>query len=239
LNGDGSIGTWTTSATLMAQGKGVTGSTAYNGYIYMFGGNTGSGTPSLTSYYTSTARVQIGGSLDLVGLSGQSASEGNTGGTLTAGNTNVIGTLNVQDAAVFNNNVSINGTLTVKETTVTGNITVNGHIISGNTTGTTTIVAGAAATCSLTTPTVTLTGNDTAGTISITTATGTCTAGDLATVTFAAAYGATPSIVFSPNNQNATTLQNFYSATTTGFTLTTTSTPTVSTTYIYSYLVIQ
>ena len=83
-----------------------------NGYIYQIGGWNG-GVAQSNVYYTSTARLAFNGSLDLVGTSGQNLNEGGTGGSLTAGNTNIIGTLQVQGAANFNQGMSIAGTLNV------------------------------------------------------------------------------------------------------------------------------
>ena len=123
--------------------------------------------------------------------------------------------------------------------TIGGNVTVNGHIVSGNKSGTTTVAAGAAATCTLTSPTVNLTGNDTAGTVSITTATGSCSAGTLATVTFANAYASAPVVTLTPQNANGATLQYYYNSGTGTFTIATGNAPATATAYIFSYHVLQ
>lgn len=131
-------------------------------------------------------------------------------------------------------NATVNGTLTVN-----GNTTINGHVISGNSSGSTTISAGAAANCS-TTASVSVSGTDTAGTITIDSGTGSCSAGTLATVTFAASYGASPRVIFTPKNANGATLQYYNGTTTTStFTLDSGTTTAASTTYIYNYQVIQ
>jgi hypothetical protein len=49
----------------------------------------------------------------LVGTSGDDNSEGQTGGQLTAGNTNIVGTLDVRDQANFAQGVSVTGALNV------------------------------------------------------------------------------------------------------------------------------
>lgn len=128
-------------------------------------------------------------------------------------------------------------TLTVKTLVVEGTLTVNGHVISGNASGTTTIAAGAAA---CTSPTISVNGNDTAGTITVTTGTGCGATGTLGTVTFAGAYGSAPRVIMSPAESNAATLQ-YYNATTntTTFTLDTNTAPTDATTYKYNYWVAQ
>jgi len=129
------------------------------------------------------------------------------------------------------------GNLTVKNATINGTLTVNGHIITANASGTTTIAAGAAA---CTTPTVSVAGNDTAGTITITTGTGCAATGVLGTVTFATAYGVAPRVVISADNADATNLKYYTSGrTTASFDLSTNNAPTDATTYTYNYQVLQ
>jgi hypothetical protein len=72
-----------------------------NGYIYVVRGSDGTNRFN-TVYYSSTARLQIGGSVDLVGIAGTNAAQDNgTGGNLTAGNTTIMGTLEVRAQANF------------------------------------------------------------------------------------------------------------------------------------------
>ncbi len=112
LNADGSIGSWTTSSNPLTNARSNAVTVALNGYIYVIGGNQSAfGAPQDTVYYASTARVKVGGSLDLVSMSGENLHEGNTGGSITAGNGNFVGTLQVQGAASFNQGVSVNGIL--------------------------------------------------------------------------------------------------------------------------------
>ena len=95
------------------------GGFTYNGYIYTINGENTAGASVNTVYYTSVARTVVNGSLDLVGLSGQGLSDyaasggGSTGGTLTAGNTTIAGSLNVMGATGFAQNVSVGGNLNV------------------------------------------------------------------------------------------------------------------------------
>jgi len=86
-----------------------------NGYIYIIGGNTVSNGTVQSVYFTSLPRTQIYGSLDLLGAAGggQNLSDNSSSGSLTAGNTLIAGTLQVQDAAIFNNNMTVNSTLAV------------------------------------------------------------------------------------------------------------------------------
>lgn len=131
-------------------------------------------------------------------------------------------------------NATINGTLTVN-----GNAIINGHVISGNSSGSTTVAAGTAADCT-TAGSVVISGNDTAGRVTIDTGSGGCAPGVLATVTFANAFGAAPRVTLTPANADGAALSYYNGAvTTTSFTIDTASAAADSTTYIYTYHVIQ
>lgn len=115
LNADGSVGT-AVSLTAFPVNMGEAGGASANGYFYILGGSggtDGSGTVRNTVYYASTSRVKVGGNLDLVGFSGENLSEGGTGGQLTAGNTTIVGGLQVQDTATFARGVAVGDLLTV------------------------------------------------------------------------------------------------------------------------------
>lgn len=120
LNADGSVGT-ATSLTALPQGNmGEAAGASANGYFYILGGANavdGGGTVRNTVYYASTSRLKVGGSVDLVGITGENLAEGGTGGSLTAGNTSIVGTLQVQDTAAFLRGVTVGDTLTVGGTT--------------------------------------------------------------------------------------------------------------------------
>jgi hypothetical protein len=118
LNTDGSVGAWNTTNALTSPRDQMSAVIA-NGYIYVPGGNN-SGEQS-TVYYTSTSRLQIGANLDLVGIQGGNLAEdggigtGSSGGSLTAGNTRIVGILNVQNDGVFAGSVTIGRSLTASE----------------------------------------------------------------------------------------------------------------------------
>jgi hypothetical protein len=117
------------------------------------------------------------------------------------------------------------------------NLGVSGHII---TSGTTPGIAAGAAAC--TTPTATISGNDTSGVISVTTGTGCASSGVLATVTFASVFGAAPHVLLTPAGASALALGVYVNSTTTtasSFTIDTASTPTNSTVYKWNYIVLQ
>jgi hypothetical protein len=138
LNSDGTFGSWSCqgsttdcstatqiNTTALAGPRAYAGNTnaSYNGYIYAIAGSDGVN-PTSTVYYTSTSRTQIAGSLDLVGASlgaNGNLAEGDTGGQLTAGDTNIVGTLGVQNQANFNSGVSIAGSLSVGGSTTIKN----------------------------------------------------------------------------------------------------------------------
>src|SRR5262249_43123883 len=80
------------------------------------GGDTG-GSNSTAVYYTSTARLQAAASLDLVGLTSQNLANGDNAalsGSLTAGNTRIVGGLDVVGQTNLSQSVSINSNLTVR-----------------------------------------------------------------------------------------------------------------------------
>ncbi|GAC1500615.1 MAG: hypothetical protein NVS1B10_04340 [Candidatus Saccharimonadales bacterium] len=119
LNADGSTGTWNTNTNALPQTLYNFSSVVANGYVYGLGGYNGT-SPQSTVYYASTERLQIGGSLDLVGLSGGnlfdpggSGGTGSVGGTLTAGDTNIVGNLQVSAQANFSQSVNINNGLSI------------------------------------------------------------------------------------------------------------------------------
>jgi hypothetical protein len=114
LGENGTIGSWTVSQFNLPVALYDHGSAIANGYIYSVGGYNSAGTEQSAAYYTSTARVQIAGSLDLVGLSGQDfLDSGNQGGSLTAGNTDILGVLSVRGSANMQQSLAVNDSLSV------------------------------------------------------------------------------------------------------------------------------
>jgi hypothetical protein len=119
LNSDGSLGSFNTAANSLPANRNTFGIIpSANGYMYVAGGNLTLASPQSTIYYTSTSRLLVGGGLDLVGLSGENLNEGGSGGSLTAGNTQIVGSLDVQGSARFSQNVSIDRTLVVSSDTL-------------------------------------------------------------------------------------------------------------------------
>ena len=116
LNGDGTIGAWYTAANLLPVNRAAMATVVSNSYIYVLGGKDATATYS-TVYYTSTARTLISGALDLVGLNSQELDSFGGGGSLTAGNTKVVGTLTVDGYADFNNGISVDSALNINAIT--------------------------------------------------------------------------------------------------------------------------
>lgn len=116
LNADGNVGGPTTLPSFPQSLVGEAAMAQANGYLYLLGGSSipdGGGTVRNSVYYTSGSRVKVGGNLDLVSFSGENLAEDGASGQLTAGNTIVTGTLQVQDVANFVRSVSIGDSLRV------------------------------------------------------------------------------------------------------------------------------
>ncbi len=120
LNSLGQVASWSNVSSADALQVGVFGQSMVivDGYLIAMGGFNSSGVTTSAVYTTSTARVALNASLDLVGASsgsladGGDQSSGSSGGSLTAGNTNIVGSLQVADQADFNQGVAVNGNLT-------------------------------------------------------------------------------------------------------------------------------
>ena len=122
---DGTVGAWQTASNPLPAGRYGANTLVVNGYIYDVGGYDGTSSQA-TPYYASTERVLVGGSLDLVGLSGQSISDAGGAGSLTAGNIRAIGGLTVDGYADFNNGASIDSALNINAVSAnTGQVVFN------------------------------------------------------------------------------------------------------------------
>ncbi len=120
--------------------------------------------------------------------------------------------------------------------TINGNLAINGHIITG---GSAPSISAGAAACS--SPTVGVSGTDTAGLITVTTGSS-CTSGKVAGVTFDAAFGSAPRVVLTPANSATSSLQSYVDSSTistTGFDVGAGASTTASTTYKWYYQVLQ
>ncbi len=134
LAADGSPGTWSTATNSLPLLRGGGSSLIVNGYMYMIGGYNGT-TATNTVYYSSVARVQIGASLDLVGLQGQNLAsggdtgQGSTGGSITAGNGTFVGSMQVQGMTNLNQGLNVNGITTLTGSTyITGDLALTSEL---------------------------------------------------------------------------------------------------------------
>jgi hypothetical protein len=223
--------------------------TAVNGAVSYKVYRTAVGTSPATTGLIATVSVTALDDTGLVGDGSSFPTTDSTGNFTVNGNGLVKSVTNSATAFQVQNSSgsqilgvdSQNSQVTVTNLIVSVSITVNGHITTGNSSGSTTVTAGAAANCTGSSPTVTIAGNDTSGTVTITTdSTGPCSAGILATVTFANAYGSVPRIVLTPAGVNASTLQYYNGTTgTASFTIDTNTVPAAATIYKYTYWTAQ
>jgi len=163
-----------------------------------------------------------------------------TGSMNVAGNLNASGPVAISSTLTVTGDATFSGTLTVQNISV-HNITINGHIITAGDTPTATVdtAAGSADPLnSIAAPTVTIDGNDTAGTITITTGANT-SSGTLANITFNTPYGKAPRVILNADNSAMTNLKYFKASTSTAFTIQAVDSPTPNTTYQLDYFIAQ
>ena len=154
------------------------------------------------------------------------------GAVTTQSNLNVGGGLSVAGNSSFGGALTA-GDLSVRNTTVNGTLTVNSHIISRGS------VPGASAGSAVGSGgTVSISGNDTAGTVAINTGTAP-PAGILINVTFRSAFGASPKVILTPVGSAAGALNYYSSRSASGFSIGSTTAPNASSSYIFDYLVVQ
>jgi hypothetical protein len=186
------------------------------------------------SYYagpSSDSYVQNGGNATLTGLT--------VGGSTDFNNLNVSGVATMQDLSVTSledsGNLTIGGNLTVTGLTSVTNLEISGHIITsgGEPAATVQSAAGSGAT-------VSISGDDTTGTITITTGSSGLTAGELAQINFSNSYTSAPHVILSPSNAAASSLEYYKGTTTTsGFMFDANQAPSANTTYQYDYFIAQ
>ncbi len=107
----GGVGTWNTAVNNLPMTTGVTDNETIsaNGYLYSIGGIIDGSSAQRTTYYASTSRLTLGGSLDLVGASATSSTIASGGGSLVAGNSSILGNLNVAGESSFNGGATFAG----------------------------------------------------------------------------------------------------------------------------------
>lgn len=166
-----------------------------------------------------------------------------------AGNLNVHGKTTLQGAVGINSNLAVRGALSVggalsaaslnvgslAVTTVnaSGSLNFGGHLVPSGTTPDVKASVGASG------GTVTISGNDTAGTITINIGAGTLIAGEMAIISFHAPFATTPKVQLTPINSTASSLNYYATRSATFFTIDSSTTPTNNTSYVFDYLVTQ
>lgn len=165
------------------------------------------------------------------------------------GTTNIQGGATIKDSLVVGKTVSIGnsltvsglitaaslsvGSITISSINVSGDLVFGGHIIpSGGQPSAKASVATAGGR-------VSVSGNDTAGTIIITTGGGGLTAGEMAIITFRNAFSTTPKVQLTPASAAASDLRYFVTHSGNFFAVNTSAAPAPNATYTFDYLVTQ
>jgi hypothetical protein len=151
-----------------------------------------------------------------------------------------VGGDNLQAQSGIFGSLNVSGHTTLASLTVTGqarfvgNIVVEGHIITGG--GAPNYATGAAAGAG---GSVSVDGNDTAGTITITTGAG-AAAGSLADLTFSQVYGKAPRVILSGQDDASLNARIFPAAkAANGFSLNTSQSLAPNTTYTFDYFIVE
>ena len=155
------------------------------------------------------------------------------------------GNLHVNGSAQFDGNLAVTGDTTLTKLTVTGDtevqqLTVNGKIITMGDTPTAVLGAQATGQGAI----VTISGNDTAGTINYEAGTEVLPTnpmdlGEQVNVEFTEPYTAQPRVTVTPTSEAAAKTRYYIVRSTTGFNLVFVDIPTVGQTYSYDYQIIQ
>lgn len=151
--------------------------------------------------------------------------------------------LTVGGSAAIGGNLSVTGSITaasisvgsisISTVNVAGDVSFGGHLIPNG------AAPSARPSVAASGGNVTVSGNDTAGTIVINVGSGATLSGELAIITFNKAFNATPKVQLTPINTAASSL-NYYATRSAGFfTINTSNTPTNGAIYVFDYLVTQ
>lgn len=186
--------------------------------------------------------INVGGALSLPGItvSGQSNFED----VDVSNNLAILGGLSVQQSLTVQGGIDVTGDVAVGGTLsagtissdniqFTGDATFTRHIDTGG--GVPTISSGTAVGSG---GTVSISGNDVAGTITINTG-GSPPAGILANISFVNAYNSTPNIQITPIGSSTAALFYYATRTTNGFSVGTINAPAASTTYTFDYFIVE
>ena len=169
--------------------------------------------------------LNVGGNLNVHGTSTLQGAVGVNGSLAVRGSLSVGGTLTAPALNV--------GSLGVTTVTTSGNVSFGGHLVpTGSQPSAKTSVAASGGS-------VTISGNDTAGTVTINIGNGTLVAGEMAIITFAHAFTTTPKVQLTPINAGSAAINYYASRSATFFTVDTATMPTAGASYVFDYLVTQ
>lgn len=150
------------------------------------------------------------------------------------GSTTIQGSLSVGDQLNVGGSMSVNGNLTVSNAIVNGDLTVRRRIVTAGASPVITKdakIGGAG--------TVSISGNDIAGTVVINIPAGVSVTGILANVSFSAPFTATPKVILSPVGSATGALGYYVTRTNSGFSIGT-ATPTFGgASYVFDYHIMQ
>lgn len=206
------------------------------------------GTMLVRSSLDVQGQLRVGGELNLNDLS--VAGQGTVNNLDVANDLNVQGDAEFDGATTMQNDLTVAGGLVVAggatfsgnlaassieagSLSFNGNLNMNGHII---TSGPQTSASGGGANGSG--GTVSVNGNDIAGTINVNTGTGT-SSGNMVTVQFGNAYSQTPRINITPVGAGASGVNWYITRNVNGFSIRTTNSPPASSNFSFDYFVVE
>jgi hypothetical protein len=179
----------------------------------------------VTTSLTTNGNVDIGGNLNVKGSSTLQGSVGINGNLAVRGSLSVSGTLNAPALNV--------GTLGLTTLNASGSLNFGGHLVPSGAVPTTKPSVAAAD------GTVTISGNDTAGTVTISTGSGSLLAGEMAIISFHTAFNTTPKVQLTPVTATGAGLNYYTTRNPTFFTIDTATAPAANTIYVFDYLITQ
>lgn len=186
--------------------------------------------------------IRVGGPLNLPGITVAGNSEFDdvtVGNSLSIlGGASIQQGLTVQGGVNISENLSVGGTISASKISAdaiefSGDLTLTRHIDTGGSSP-----SKANGTALGSGGTVSVSGNDIAGTVTINTG-GSAPAGYFVRINFTNTYSSTPSVIITPANSNAGVLDYYTQRDSSGFRIGTASNPADSTTFIFDYFVIE
>jgi len=186
--------------------------------------------------------INVGGPLSLPGIT--VAGESSFEDVSVSNNLSILGSASIQQSLTVQGSATVNGGLSVGGTVsaaaisadsveFTGDLQLTRHIDTGG--GTPNIARGTAVGSG---GTVSISGNDVAGTVTVNTG-GSPPAGEFARITFRNAYNTTPNVQLTPANSNSGGLNYYVTRTASRFTVNTAGVPNASTTYVFDYFIAE